>query len=131
MMAVGLFGFGLCYLFVALLLSQCLSDSLSLSFVFIFVQALVLPLLMTEDMKVIGSDQPGNYYYFGYNFFFHDIHNFYIAYALTGILGLVYFLWDILRHSLYHRTLIKRCLLCSCCRLYQSPCEQPYLLIED
>lgn len=113
-MMVGLFGLGLCFLFVSMLLTQCMRDSYTIYFVYICSEFLLYPVFRTTNMSIIGSSSSSKdkYYYFGYNEQVPSIHNFWIAYLIAIVAAVIYFLIELWRHSLSFRMSLKMCSHC-------------------
>ena len=107
-MMVRLFGFGMCYFLLAMLPTQCLSDSYALIFILTLAEIILLPIFRTDTMETLGSGQ-NKYYFFGYNQFFPSIHNFWIAYSMAALTALLYSAVDYWRHFLKFRTSLRRC----------------------
>ena len=99
-LVLGLYGYGLCYLFLALLLTLCLSDQFSLLFVNQIDLTVLFLLFGTTQMKTLTDPDSGHYFYFGYNYLFPSIHNFYIAYLASLLCAIIYFLAELWTHSL-------------------------------
>ena len=108
-MVVELAGFGLCYLTMALLLAQWLGDQFSLFFINIMVLVLLFLLFGTRDMQKLGEKEEAHYFYFGFNYVVPVLKNFWIAYALSFISLLIYFIVEIWRHSLGLKAKCKHC----------------------
>ena len=97
----GLFGYGLFYLLLALLLTHCLSDQFSILFINMTVFTLKLLSFGTKDMQLLGEKETHpHYFYFGYNSLIPSIHNFWIAYVASFLFGLLYLLMELWRHSI-------------------------------
>ena len=98
---VGLVGYGLFYLLVAMLWTQCMSDQFTIHFV--NVMSIIL------NFVIFATHSPHSYYYFGYNYLLPSVHNFWIAYVGSFLLAALYLLVELWRHSLPFRMRAGKC----------------------